>query len=333
MEMAPTLQLGIDVITTSLYRQTALSSNVPYKWGFIDQPKDGDIYLIYHRGGPLTDGLMYLEQEHRNMVPRQSPGPEIECFEARQGFIPGQDSQAFRIRRRFHFARSQGNQHLFLVHYSRSQQPVPVAAHLHQNIRNYPLPALPPINVFVAGPRASEIVHDEEARQIVAAVQARAPEVFHHQQRAGMHNMQGNLHQQQQQHPGAASYASVAQDLSAQSALLRELERKKRAMAPPARRDDEDSPDEDSAVSVRTLALSRYKRNHELMEEVFQRAAFGVRKAEQPAEDSLPPLTLESINEKLAAARNDVAELERRAAERQRIRDEREQGADAMIVT
>jgi len=39
MEMSPTLQLGIDVVTTSLYRQTALSSNVPYKWGFIDQPK------------------------------------------------------------------------------------------------------------------------------------------------------------------------------------------------------------------------------------------------------------------------------------------------------
>jgi len=56
-----------------------------------------------------------------------------------------------------------------------------VANHLHQNIRNYPLPALPPINVFVAGPRASEIVHDEEARQIVAAVQARAPEAFHQQ--------------------------------------------------------------------------------------------------------------------------------------------------------
>jgi hypothetical protein len=48
-----------------------------------------------------------------------------------------------------------------------------------------------------------------------------------------MHNMQGSLHHQQQQHPGAAGYAGVTQDLSAQSALLRELERKKRAMAPP----------------------------------------------------------------------------------------------------
>ena len=56
-----------------------------------------------------------------------------------------------------------------------------VAAHLHQNIRHYPLPVLPPVHVFVAGPRAGEMVLDEEARQIIAAVQARAPEAFHHQ--------------------------------------------------------------------------------------------------------------------------------------------------------
>ncbi|KIM30738.1 hypothetical protein M408DRAFT_15260 [Serendipita vermifera MAFF 305830] len=317
MEIPPTLQLGIELITTTLYRQMAMSVNVPYKWSFIDQPKDGEIYLVYHRGGPLTDGLMYLEQEHRSMVPKQGHSPDIECFEARQGFIPGQDNQAFRIRRRFHIVRPPGNHNLFLVHYSRSQQPVPVAAHLHQNIRNYPLPGLPHINIFVAGPRTGQMVHDDEARQLLADTQARAPEAFHHQQ-----------------HPGAPGYAGVAQDLSAQTSIMRELERKKRAMAPPqARRDDEDSPDEDSAVSVRTLALSRYKRNHELMEEVFQRAAFGIRKADQPLEDSLPPLTLESINEKLAIAQKDVAELERKAAERQRIRDEKEQGADVMMVS
>lgn len=28
-------------------------------------------------------------------------------------------------------------------------------------------------------------------------------------------------------------------------------------------------------ISTRTLAITRYKRNHELMEEVFKKAAFG----------------------------------------------------------
>ena len=94
------------------------------------------------------------------------------------------------------------------------------------------------------------MVHDEEARQLLAEVQARAPEAFHHQvcltflypgnklifiqQRAGLHGMPGgNVHPQQPQHPGAAGYAGVTQDLTAQTAMMRELERKKRAMAPP----------------------------------------------------------------------------------------------------
>lgn len=72
----------------------------------------------------MTDGLMYLEQEHRYMVPKQGPGPDIECIEARQGFIPGQDTQAFRLRRRFHIVRPPGNPQLFLVHYSRAASPV-----------------------------------------------------------------------------------------------------------------------------------------------------------------------------------------------------------------
>lgn len=33
--------------------------------------------------------------------------------------------------------------------------------------------------------------------------------------------------------------------------------------------------DEFEMISTRTLGLARYKRNHELMEEVFKKAAFG----------------------------------------------------------
>lgn len=39
--------------------------------------------------------------------------------------------------------------------------------------------------------------------------------------------------------------------------------------------DDEDSADELDQISTRTLALTRYRRNHELMNEVFMHAAFG----------------------------------------------------------
>ena len=43
---------------------------------------------------------------------------------------------------------------------------------------------------------------------------------------------------------------------------------------PPTRLEDDDSADESDMISTRTLALTRYKRNHEFMNEVFMYAAF-----------------------------------------------------------
>lgn len=41
------------------------------------------------------------------------------------------------------------------------------------------------------------------------------------------------------------------------------------------RLEDDDSGEESDMISVRTLAMTRYKRNHEIMNEVFYYAAFG----------------------------------------------------------
>ena len=41
--------------------------------------------------------------------------------------------------------------------------------------------------------------------------------------------------------------------------------------------EDDDSADESETISTRTLALTRYRRNHEFMNEVFMYAAFGTR--------------------------------------------------------
>jgi len=48
-----------------------------------------------------------------------------------------------------------------------------------------------------------------------------------------------------------------------------------RQRPPQTRVEDDDSADEAEHISTRTLALTRYKRNHELMDEVFRHAAFG----------------------------------------------------------
>ena len=77
------------------------------------------------------------------------------------------------------------------------------------------------MNVFIGGPRAGEIIHDDEARQIVSTVQSRGPEAFYNQARGPVTS----------HHVGAPGYGAVNQEVSAQTQMLRELERKKRMMA------------------------------------------------------------------------------------------------------
>ena len=55
----------------------------------------------------------------------------------------------------------------------------------------------------------------------------------------------------------------------------RRMFRKAQRQAPPQARDEEDPADDLEHISTRTLAMTRYKRNHELMNEVFMFAAFG----------------------------------------------------------
>jgi hypothetical protein len=94
---------------------------------------------------------------------------------------------------------------------------------------------------------------------------------------------------------------------------------------PPQRLDEEDSADELEHISTRALALSRYRRNHELMNEVFTHAAFGQSSCAQYIRDqsSHPPPSpihaLHSVGDKHPPRRPapysifDKAELEKRA--------------------
>jgi len=83
----------------------------------------------------------------------------------------------------------------------------------------------------------------------------------------------------------------------------------------PAMHQDEDEEIEKEMISTRTLALTRFQRNHEFMDEVFVQAALG---------DKDPPKRkspwsifdieeLERKNEKLTA---EIAELQKRTEER-----------------
>jgi hypothetical protein len=98
-----------------------------------------------------------------------------------------------------------------------------IAPHLHQQIRNYPLPPLLPINVFVAGPRAGEVIHEEEARQIIASSQSRGGEQMYNQQRPP----------QPSHHASAPGYTGISQSLQSHTQHLADLDRRARMTGPP----------------------------------------------------------------------------------------------------
>lgn len=144
---------------------------------------------------------------------------------------------------------------------------------MNSPIRSYPLrtPADSNIGVFVLGPRTGQKVALAGPHGAI-------------NQQAGIGGM-----------PPIGAHAQV----SAQNRNMEEMERRRlmeqqrargQPIGPPhgqqagrPRYKEEDEDEEESEhVSTRSLALTRYKRNHELMDEVFMYAAFGDRAA--PAE-------------------------------------------------
>jgi hypothetical protein len=85
--------------------------------------------------------------------------------------------------------------------------------------------------------------------------------------------------------------------------------------------EDDDSADEIDQISTRSLALTRYKRNHELMNEVFQYAAFGdpTRTNTVSTRDMPAPYSIfkeNEMKEKMVNLEAEIEQLKVRAAER-----------------
>jgi hypothetical protein len=99
---------------------------------------------------------------------------------------------------------------------------------------------------------------------------------------------------------------------------------------PPQRLDEEDSADELENISTRTLALTRYRRNHELMNEVFSYAAFGDKQPPRPPApySIFEKAELESRVEDLTKG---IEELRAKSATRKAMAREKEESVDMCI--
>ncbi|KAF4577065.1 hypothetical protein EYR36_005052 [Pleurotus pulmonarius] len=268
--------IDFETAVTMLLRAIPLSQQVPFSWGYIDKPQEGQVFLIFlpTLQAPFpSDGIRFLEQEARHAMPANNR--ELEIYEAKFGFIPGsQDTGAWRIRRRFRLSKG-GHPQLVLIHYSRGplmQIPPPL---LTQPIRHYPLRPVNEPAIYVAGDRMGQKVFPH------GAMPNAPPNVPNPHAMGGMNNMGGGA-------PNIPmSFNRQAQMLAQQSGALEALER--RSQRDPGTRDrsgstaavtrppvvEDESGDEAESISTKTLAINRYKRNHELMNEVFRQAALG----------------------------------------------------------
>jgi uncharacterized small protein (DUF1192 family) len=137
---------------------------------------------------------------------------------------------------------------------------------------------------------------------------------------------------------GMNPQAMIAQQNSNMEALERRRERERArdgtggvgvGQRPgPPRLDDDESADESELLSTRTLAITRYRRNHELMEEVFRQAAFDSKKLSS-SKRIYEGFDKAEMEAKIAKLQDDVEALQAKAAERKA----QKVAADDVIVT
>ncbi|KAH9060213.1 hypothetical protein EDB87DRAFT_1577123 [Lactarius vividus] len=319
--LPPHSSLTHEVAVQMLVRAVGLATQIAFQPSYVDKPPDGQIYLLFIPGGvnfPL-DGVRYMEAEQRYSIPIQG-GRELEVIEARHGFIPlSGEIVGSRIRRRYRLVKG-GHPFLVLVHYSRGQS-IPVPPPLQtQPVRQYPLRPHNEPAVFVLGERQGQRI---PAGPITAGM---PPNVG-----VGVGIGVGGR-------PDAQ--AMLAQQNREMEALERRSQRERSASMnpgprqppppPPQRLDEEDSADELENISTRTLALTRYRRNHELMNEVFTFAAFNDK---QPPKPPTPYSNFEEteLESRVEALTKEIEELRAKSAARKAMAREKEESAEMYI--
>jgi len=276
-----------------------MAQTVPFSWGFVDKPGDGTLLLLFipPQGSFPNDGIRYLESEAKYTMPVGPPNTrELEIHEVKYGFIPGnpQETMASRVRRRFRFLKG-GPSQLILVHYTRGP-PAPIPPLANQPARAYPLPMINQPPVFVLGEKVGQKVFPPGT---------------------GMH---AGPTTGQPIPPGMMPYnaqAMVAQQNANMEMLerRRERERAREAAANRPRVEDDDSADETEQISTKSLAITRYRRNHELMSEVFTHAAFGNKSSPGP----VTPYSIfdnSELESRIAKLQSEISVLRQGAADR-----------------
>ncbi|GJJ15382.1 hypothetical protein Clacol_009658 [Clathrus columnatus] len=337
-------QISFDQAVNLLIQAVDFSQRVPFAWTFVDKPPayariDGQAYLIYSTqpSAPLPcDGIRWLETERTYRLPAN--GRELEVGEIKFGFVPGVESFASRMRRKYRLTKG-GNPGLILVHYLRAEQTAIPNHLINVPVRQYPLRQVSEPRIFVAGERIGQRVPIVPVGGVPIAPQANgmtAVGPVGPMPGGGPSQMSAPVPPPPQPHMNPMGInmglglgiapAALAQQTQAHDALERERRARMAAAAggmnvppgagagvppPTAGRpvEEDDSADEHEPVSTRTLAIGRFRRNHDLMSEVFFRASQGKR-TPKTYPSPYASLNLSDMTAKIETLTSEVAALE-----------------------
>ncbi|KAK7025540.1 hypothetical protein VNI00_015893 [Paramarasmius palmivorus] len=248
-------EVNLEAAANMLVRALTMITQTPFTWCHIDKPLEGQVHLLFlpQQVYP-NDGIRWQEMETKYVVPVMNNTREMEVHEIKFGFVPGGDQVAWRLRRRYRLTKG-GHPGLYLVHYTRGGNAQIMPSLMNQPVRAYPLRPITDPPVYVGGDKAGQKVYPP------GSVPPQGP------MGAVPGGMPMNFQQQQ---------AMLAQQNNSMEMLERRRERERARAGSTARPPmmDDDSGDEGDMISTKTLALTRYKRNHDLMNEVFTQAGY-----------------------------------------------------------
>ncbi|THH16176.1 hypothetical protein EW146_g4421 [Bondarzewia mesenterica] len=318
-----------------LTRAIQLSTHVAYQWTYIDKPHVEFLSMCYMRPDVCMPSValgtrsrrseirLYPQLRRDKRVPRSPPVPLT------QGRSPAARPRAL-------FARSviasvfslinadePCSHHLYSHHFVFLR---PVAAIppllMNQPARPYPLRMINEPPMFVLGEKAGQKVIPHNGLQGLSGVPP-APSQVPQNLHFGGRDPQAMLAQQNRE-----MEALERRSLRERSASMNQMPQRPQ---PQARIDEEDSTDEIDHISTRTLAMTRYKRNHDFMHEVFMYAAFGDKQNEKPT-PAYSIFNKTELEDKVSNLTAEIEALRAKAAARQAARDET-QNVDVSMET
>lgn len=198
--------------------------------------------------------------------------------ESKHGFVPNSaDPNAWRLRRRFRLIKG-GHPNLALIHYTRGPVSPIIPSLMSQPIRTYPLRSVQEASVFVAGEKAGIKVPPTGPPGPMGMGNMGLPMNIH-QQQAMLAQQNNNMEMLDRKR---AMTAQVSTALSCRLYNLTTLQQRPGAPGAPPRVDETEEMDDGDFISSRALALARYKRNHDFMNDVFRHAAYRGRFTDVP---------------------------------------------------